>query len=1488
MNTAKILGRVLAEFDRVNPHFKVKKVFTKEEDDSLRSLIDLAHSTKDAGDKARYILKYLRLLSNEDNFAFRKGVGAILDSDWIGEDVKSSIRSQPGSGRLNFVTNSPPGAGRLCRVPFYPMRATDAWSTRFLNIDTATPSRQPFGIDIEGDDPILNIGPWLGNQNSTRVGPYLMGTHKIEFGAYRMIGLEVNAFFGSRYIGAVYAGDPATGFVQIDGDGTKATGSVENVGPAATAASGSITIGGTPTASTVSLEFVGTPNPSTGNIRVVNDGTAASIDIRMPGIDPARAQGKLVNDYTGSGGRATLQFTQGDKATGQIDNLPARIQNNDTFTLTNTVTATGVTQVVEVYTAKTTPTPGSTTEFQATTVDTSITALVSLINAASTGSVFEASWSGIPGTGILQFKQKFRGTFGNNSRGSLIQCSLSFGGAAPNITQFSSGTDGIEAGAAGRIEIIDKTGTTRVYNPILSSTSAPNAANNEFMVWGESDAPAAPGWTGGNLQASVQAGISAGTSAGAFPGGAAGMGLSLGDASPNTIFLQFTTGYLPTDWVSVVPGSVTTSYITSGEDTISYNTTITIEDTAGVSTTFAAQPLGTTVPSGTPFQTFPTQLDTMTSLRNAIIAVYGIPPVGFNFIGPATPVGGTHEVDISQSLRGRIGNIAIVTNYNGGTDSMDNTGFTGGTSPLTNGIELVCSTPDSGAITFTGTDGATPTTTTFNTNGENSDTLTRIITCINSNTNFTCVALGANEFQITQVVAGGNPAITTTQDTELWLGLISGNSPTTFTGGTDALPTGATANFTLTNTAGASSVFQMVTTPSVGLQIQVKGTAAGQATEIATHIQSTGLFLAVVDGGDNQRVNFTQITAGMQGDQPISIVNLVPELTKADFTGGSGVYPVGGTMNLTDAQDPPVSENFFATVSTESATQFISNASPGETATSLLNAINASAIQISGNVVGNILNLTQDIAGPVGDTTITPSAPAEVSPNPVAFSGGAYIVPVGATVTIKDSFSVERIFTGFGGPGGPLQFDVTGTANQIASSLDGKIGAQPLNLSKNLAGSEIQLTMDEIGTIGNSAGAGALPTNIAAPDPNITVVNFNGGTDNVSVGTSATLIDSAGTERIMSGVRGAPALETEFTIDNGNPGQTMLNLVNRVNAIAALDITGFAVGVTANFTQGTDGTAGNTTISTNNATQFNVSGFSNGKYSVEVGAQFTLEDSTGVIQTYTAVDAGATTATQFLLDPVRTNILTNMNTAVTLSGIGITGAVVDPRLNLTQNAGGTAGNTPIGVFNPPGTPVTLSVSGFAGGTGGGLNLVNPLSPVGITLRELTVYNGDNIFVVEDSQSLSAGLFNILNRSQQLQMGYIFNGIPITPTGQTAQPLSQFSDEKGYKFVGFRDQPVVDPNAMVFVKVEAFIKDLPVWNTAGGAGGGGTPYPNNTPLPKIPPIPFSINLVVDVLDDRVFGDPYAPSPASRAGSNIKLSKTELPNDRVELYNVKTEK
>jgi hypothetical protein len=81
-----------------------------------------------------------------------------------------------GIGGLGFRALSPPGSGRLVRIPFYPQNPTEAWTGGS-------------GISAAGDDPILNLIIPAGSQKSNKL---TMLTYQFDYGAYKILGLQTN------------------------------------------------------------------------------------------------------------------------------------------------------------------------------------------------------------------------------------------------------------------------------------------------------------------------------------------------------------------------------------------------------------------------------------------------------------------------------------------------------------------------------------------------------------------------------------------------------------------------------------------------------------------------------------------------------------------------------------------------------------------------------------------------------------------------------------------------------------------------------------------------------------------------------------------------------------------------------------------------------------------------------------------------------------------------------------------------------------------------------------------------------------------------------------------------------------------------------------------------------------------------------------------------------------------------------------------------
>jgi len=103
-------------------------------------------------------------------------------------DITRARRS--GMGGMRFDVLSPPGPGRLVRIPFYPVNNADSWVGAN-------------GIDFPGDDPVLNL---VIPQGQTWARPLMMETEQFDYGSYRILGLQTNEQWTYKTIGDAVAG----------------------------------------------------------------------------------------------------------------------------------------------------------------------------------------------------------------------------------------------------------------------------------------------------------------------------------------------------------------------------------------------------------------------------------------------------------------------------------------------------------------------------------------------------------------------------------------------------------------------------------------------------------------------------------------------------------------------------------------------------------------------------------------------------------------------------------------------------------------------------------------------------------------------------------------------------------------------------------------------------------------------------------------------------------------------------------------------------------------------------------------------------------------------------------------------------------------------------------------------------------------------------------------------------------------------------------
>ena len=1437
----QLLSQLMEAFQKANPKVIVRTPFTPHQNHLLKVLIKKYKETQSDLWLGKLAKLYLKFLSDGDDKAYMKARKLVAKTPSITPLVRNNILDK--ESKLVFKTPSVPGPARLCRVPFYPVRDENAWSSRFLEIDSASPSRQAFGIDELGDDPILAVGPWLSTSDTTSVGPYNMMTRKIEFGAYRLIGLEIAAHYGTRYIGAVVAGSDATGSITIDGAPTAATGTITASGPTAVSATADIVVGGTTsTSATATITIDGTASPATGSITVPSDGTAGTIDISFPGAETASTgqfgflysvgatttaadDGIIGIPADGTGASVNMQFL----------NSGTPIVDGDTVTFPLVSSGTIITRT---YTARTTP--SGPLEFQAS-ADCSVVA-------ASFKSVLEADFifASIPYfyvtiLGSTPTVASFTVQASPFSSSTLLNGQAVTSSAPVTVVKVASFSGATNAGfdATESFTVEDTLGATTTFT---FQDAAPLVANGIFTSTSNFV-------VAGRIATAVNA--LANFTASQTSLGVVTMAQTIQGSSGNTD-------------ITLVPDPnplVITSSFSTGTDVIPDGCIFTLTDTSGVDHTLTAT---LNAPGANEFQVLSTSSianfeTSVTNYRNAVNALADFSASAPVFAGAVVRTG---AFTVTQGTAGRNGDTAIgSTGISVGTN-VTITDFTGGASKVSVDTTFTLTDTEGTSATFVGKDTVTSPSTQFLVGSDETATLTSIQSALVANA--IKITLAGNTFTQTVLGSLGNttPSTGGTDPTEITF------SAATFTGGTDAGVDGDTVE--VIDVDGTTATLRIISAGSTPGEDQIENTgyrddlAQNTATQIDRY---TNLDISTSVVGNV--VTLTQDANGSAGNTTITEVGT--SFTVANFTGGTDVFPQGQSFSITDGDSPTSSATFTATASSESATQFISNASQTETAVSLAKAIGLSTIRVNADYLGNVVTLTQQDSGTNGNnaTPTKTGGTATIS----TFSGGTNTIGAG-TITINNTIGPAANFVA------GTDFTNVGTNNDVASSLATAITGSP-NISATASGNTVTVSQNEVGTVGNVETLSSSVAEITAP------ATFSGGIDNISVAgyvdqfgnptvaTTVTVEDSFGVSQTFTAVRSGGGA-TDFTVSQVDPSQSMDNLRDQINAFA-FDVSGISIGSTITLTQGTNGPDGNTTITTNEATELTVAGFSGGTYSVEIGSTITLTATDGTSATFTAVD-GVPGADEYQVDPVVATTITNLNNAIVANGIAITGVAASPTLNLTQDVAGLGGNTSIVIGSDPSS--TLSAVDFTGGTNNSVNLTSDLSPVSLSIRELTVYNGDNILVVEDSEAVSAGEFNILNRPETFQFEYEYPaGSAFVPTGQPAAPLSKFKRDASYKFIGLRDQPIVDPNTQVFVKVEGFLATLPTYQGA---------YPANTPAAKVPPISMSINLIVDLLEDKIFGDPIVPSPASRPAANIKLGKIDVGNNRIIVTNAQTKK
>jgi hypothetical protein len=140
----------------------------------------------------------------------------------------------------------------------------------------------------------------------------------------------------------------------------------------------------------------------------------------------------------------------------------------------------------------------------------------------------------------------------------------------------------------------------------------------------------------------------------------------------------------------------------------------------------------------------------------------------------------------------------------------------------------------------------------------------------------------------------------------------------------------------------------------------------------------------------------------------------------------------------------------------------------------------------------------------------------------------------------------------------------------------------------------------------------------------------------------------------------------------------------------------------------------------------------------------------------------------------------------------------------------------------------------------------------VTVSALQTQNGRKLLVT-DTQGLPASTFAILP----------YNGDLGSISGALVAPVkaSIWQQRRSRFFSGLRDNPVIEQTNAVTMFAQAMVDAIPDMS-----------FPNRMV------IPFAANLVVEMLEDDVYGNPIVPSASARAGAQTKLSLRPIGRDR----------
>lgn len=161
---------------------------------------------------------------------------------------------------------------------------------------------------------------------------------------------------------------------------------------------------------------------------------------------------------------------------------------------------------------------------------------------------------------------------------------------------------------------------------------------------------------------------------------------------------------------------------------------------------------------------------------------------------------------------------------------------------------------------------------------------------------------------------------------------------------------------------------------------------------------------------------------------------------------------------------------------------------------------------------------------------------------------------------------------------------------------------------------------------------------------------------------------------------------------------------------------------------------------------------------------------------------------------------------------------------------------------------------------GAIRNTSQVNGVGIVIRSIQVYNGEELLLPLGDLDIST--FSIFPRTDA------YPGISSTSLSAFAQQAPYNERRSERFFVGLRTNPVIEGTARIRAIVRCF-----VYSTSNNPGVVPTGMLTGDTLE----VPVSFSALSQMLEDKVFGNPVVPGPASRPGAQVMLGLRDLGTD-----------